>query len=170
MCVSTPAAHGGYVRLSFTLRLSLRQRTQSDVAVFGAANVDSEHICLAMEERSLQGVGDARGVAQILCRFIEHTVAITAALFRHRKREKNDGGIDVEMNGPLHPRWPARFSRFRSPALLARPRVTLASWCVADLFRLPLLPPSPPPQWGADYATRVVARARARGALIAAKK
>jgi len=58
-----------------------------------------------MEERSLRGVGDAaaRGVAQILCRFIEHTVAITAALSRHRKREKNEGGIDVEMNGALHP-------------------------------------------------------------------
>jgi len=113
-----------------------------------------------MEERSLQGVGDARGVAQILCRFIEHTVAITAALFRHRKREKNDGGIDVEMNGPLHPRWPARFSRFRSPALLARPRVTLASWCVADLFRLPLPPPPPSPVGGRLCYSSCRARAR----------
>lgn len=50
-------AHGG---ASVFLSPPSRQRTQSDVAVFGTVNVDSEHICLAMEERSLQGVGDAR--------------------------------------------------------------------------------------------------------------
>lgn len=47
------------VCLSVFLSSPYRQGTQSDVAVFGTANVDSKHICLAMEERSLQGV---RGV------------------------------------------------------------------------------------------------------------
>lgn len=44
----------------------------------------------------------ARGVVQILCRFIEHTVAIRVALFWLRKKEKNSGGIDVKMNGPFY--------------------------------------------------------------------
>lgn len=103
-----------------------QQRTQSDVAVFGTANVDSEHICLAMEERSLQGVGSARaraGVVQILCRFIEHTVAITVALSWRRKRAKNDSEIDVKMNGSFRPVVAALFARSlsRFSTSLARP-------------------------------------------------
>jgi len=93
-----------------------RQRTQSDVAVFGTVNVDSEHICLAMEERSLQGVGGARarGAVQILCRFIEHTVAIKVALFWFCKKEKNSSGIDVKMNGSFYfPPPSPRFSHVR---------------------------------------------------------
>lgn len=39
------------VCLSVFLSPPSRQRIQSDVAVFGTANVDSEYICLAMEER-----------------------------------------------------------------------------------------------------------------------
>jgi len=59
-------------------------------------------------------------------------VAITAALSRHRKREKNDGGIDVEMNGPLHP-----LLALPVPRVISAPLRDLGRQCVADLlFRL----------------------------------